>query len=67
MRYKLKWRAAGEGPLSPEVFNSVEDARKRGRELIARYHRQLVADVWNEDETWQVVTPAGFEDWCEMA
>ncbi len=46
-----------------EAFGSFEATKRRGRDLLAQ-HEGLVASVWNDDETWQVVTPAGFHEWC---
>jgi hypothetical protein len=63
MKYKIKWRAAGEEPLQPEVFETVEAAKARVRELLAVHGQRVTIDVWNEDETWQIVTPAGLADW----
>ena len=62
MRYKVKWRAGGDGPLAPEVFEILEEAKARVRYLLAN-HPGASIDVWNEDETWQIVTPAGVEAW----
>lgn len=59
MRYKLKWRADGTGPLTPETFDTEDQAKSRARELLAAQGTAVVIDVWNEDETWQIVTPAG--------
>ena len=36
MRYKLKWRAAGEEPLQPELFDTIEQAKLRARQLNVR-------------------------------
>lgn len=65
MRYKVKWRAAGEEPLSPEVFDSDVPAKARARELLVKYGSRVVIDVWNEDETWQIIAPPGVFDWCK--
>ncbi len=65
MRVKLKWRAGSEGPLAPELFESMEGAKVRGRELLSRHGGRLAADVWNEDEEWQIVTSSGFAEWCQ--
>jgi len=65
MRYKVKWRADGEGPLSPEIFETDTLAKARARELLAKYGTRLVIDIWNEDETWQIIAPPGVLDWCQ--
>ena len=65
MKYKIKWRAAGEEPLQPEILETVEAAKARTRELISEYGQRVIIDVWNEDETWQIVTPAGIADWLK--
>ena len=64
MRYKLEWRADGTGPLTPETFDTEDQAKSRARELLAAQGTAVVIDVWNEDETWQIVTPAGVARWC---
>ena len=64
MRLKVKWRVGGGGPLTPEVFETQEDAKARVRQLMAEHPNGLTVDVWNEDETWQIVTPAGVKEWC---
>jgi hypothetical protein len=64
MRYKLKWRADGTGPLAPETFDAEDHAKARARELLAAQGAAVVIDIWNEDETWQIVTPAGVTEWC---
>jgi len=48
MRCKVKWRADGAGPLQPEMFDSFDTAKER---------------VWNEDETWQIISPTGAGVW----
>jgi hypothetical protein len=65
MNYKVKWRAAGEEPLQPQVLENVEAAKRRVRELLAAHSQRVTIDVWNEDETWQIVTPAGLADWLK--
>jgi hypothetical protein len=65
MRYKVKWRAGGQEPLQPELFNSEADAKVRVRQLLDQYGDRATIDIWNEDETWQMVSPAGVADWCE--
>jgi hypothetical protein len=62
MRYKVKWRAGSDGPLAPEVLETLEEAKARVRHLLANHPGALI-DVWNEDETWQIVAPAGVEAW----
>lgn len=64
MRYKVKWRAEGEEPLRPEAFDSEDAAKKRTRELRAKYGGRVVIDIWNDEETWQIITPAGIAEWC---
>jgi hypothetical protein len=63
MRYKVKWRVGGEGPLAPEIFDTEEQAKERVRQLLAEHRDHVVVDVWNEQETWQIVSPAGVEEW----
>jgi hypothetical protein len=65
MRYKVKWRAGSEGPLMPELFGSDVLAKARARELIAKYGPRTVIDIWNEDETWQIIAPPGVAEWCK--
>lgn len=65
MRYKVKWRAGGQEPLQPEVFNSEGEAKVRARQLLEQYGDRATIDIWNEDETWQMVSPAGVAEWCE--
>ena len=62
MRYKVKWWADGAGPLQPETFDSSDTAKERVRNLLVS-HASI--EVWNEDETWQVVTPNGVEAWSK--
>jgi hypothetical protein len=64
MRYKLKWRADSRGPLAPETFDTEGQAKARARELLAAQGPAVVIDVWNEEETWQIVSPAGVAEWC---
>jgi hypothetical protein len=64
MRYKLKWRADRTGQLTPETFDTEDPAKSRARELLAAQGTAVVIDVWNEDETWQIVTPAGVAGCC---
>ena len=65
MRYKVKWRAEGKEPLKPEEFETLDAAKKRTRELRATYGSRIIIDIWNDEETWQIITPAGIEEWCE--
>ena len=65
MRCKVKWRAQGEEPLQPESFEAVEGAKARARELIAKYGEHVTIDIWNDDETWQIVSFAGVADWAK--
>lgn len=67
MRYKVKWRSESEQPLQPEVFDSEDTAKARTRELLTKYGSRMAIEIWNEDETWRIVTPAGIEDWCEAS
>ena len=64
MRYKLKWRAGGTGPLALETFDTEDQAEARARELTAAQGAAVVIDIWNEEETWQIVSPAGVAEWC---
>jgi hypothetical protein len=65
MRYKIKWRANGDGPLQPETVDTLAQAKARSRELLATYCEKVTIDIWNEDETWQIVSPVGVPDWCQ--
>ena len=65
MRLKVKWRAEGEEPLQPEAFDSDSAAKARARELLAKYGSRVTIDIWNEDETWRIITPAGIAEWCK--
>ena len=64
VRYKVKWRIADRGPLAPEEFDNIDQAKERVRQLLAE-HQDAVVDVWNMDETWQIVSPAGVAEWCK--
>src|SRR5262249_26040143 len=64
MRYKVKWRVGDEGPLAPELLENEDAAKERARRLIQCHGENLIIDVWNEDETWQIVTGAGVAAWC---
>ena len=63
MRYKVKWRADGAGPLQPETFDSFDTAKERVRNLLASHGSRASVEVWNEDETWQIVSPTGAGVW----
>ena len=65
MRYKVKWRAGGEEPLAPELFESDAPAKARARELLDKYGSRVTIDIWNEDETWQIIAPPGVAEWCK--
>jgi hypothetical protein len=67
MKYKIKWRAGGAERLQPETFDSVEAAKTRARELLSEYGDRITIDVWNEHETWQIVSPTGVSDWIKGA
>jgi hypothetical protein len=43
-------------------FKSSDTAKERVRNLLVS-HASI--EVWNEDETWQVVTPNGVEAWSK--
>jgi len=66
MRYKIKWNVGGTGPLTPELCDSEESAKNRVRQSISERRAGLVVDLWNEDETWQIVTSAGVKEWCDQ-
>ena len=51
MRYKIKWRAEGEEPLQPELFETVEQAKLRARQLKSQYGERVTIDVRNETDT----------------
>ena len=65
MRYKLIWRVDDGFPASPEAFDGDEAAKARAKELLAKYRTRVKIDVWNEDQTWRIVTPAGVVEWCK--
>ena len=65
MRYKVKWKVDGTGPLQPETIDSFEAAQKRVRDVIAQHGSRISIEVWNEDETWQIVSSAGAEEWAK--
>ena len=67
MRYKVKWRAGGDEPLAPETFDTEAQAKQRARQLMAQYGTRVIIDIWNEEETWQVISPAGVADWCKQS
>jgi hypothetical protein len=62
VRFKVKWRKGNDGPLAPEVFDTEDQAKERVRQLLAEHH-DMIVDVWNEEETWQIVSPAGVAEW----
>ena len=62
-RYKVKWRVGNAGPLSPETVETAEAAKRRARELFLKHGEKVQVEIWNEDETWQVVSAAGAEEW----
>jgi len=64
MRYKLKWRAEGQEPLQPELYDTMEHTKSRARQLKLQYGERVTIDVWNEDETWQIVASPGIAAWC---
>ena len=63
MKYMVKWRISASDPLSPELVESAEAAKRRVRDLQLRHGEKVQVEIWNEDETWQVVTTAGAEEW----
>jgi hypothetical protein len=65
VRYKIKWRAGGEEPVSPEPFDGDATAKARVRELLNEYGKRATVEVWNEEETWRIIAPAGIADWCK--
>ena len=65
MRYKLIRRVDDGFPASPEAFDGDEAAKSRARELLVKYRSRVKIDVWNEDQTWRIVTPAGVGEWCK--
>ena len=66
MRYKLIWRVDDDFPASPEAFDGDEAVKARARELLAKYRNSVKIDIWNEDQTWRIVTPAGVVEWCKV-
>jgi hypothetical protein len=65
MSYKLKWRANGKEPLQPETFEDFSAAKERARLLLAEHGISATIEVWNADETWQIVSPTGVEEWIK--
>src|SRR4051794_16272953 len=63
MGYMVKWRAAENQPLQPELLQNFDAAKKRVRELLDKYGNEAAVEVWNEDETWQIVSASGVEEW----
>ena len=64
MRCKVKWRAKGEEQLAPEMFESFALAKLRSCELLAKYGSLVTIGIWNDDETWQIVSSTGIAAWC---
>jgi hypothetical protein len=60
----VKWRAGAEQPLQTETFGTTEEAKARMRELLAKDPMRVMIELWNADETWQIVTPTGIGEWC---
>jgi hypothetical protein len=67
VKYKVKWRIANSGPLTPELVENAEAAKRRARELILEHGENVQVEMWNEEETWQVVAAAGAEEWATTA
>jgi hypothetical protein len=65
MPYKIKWRVDGSGPLHPQTFATEEQAKAAARKLLADHGHHVTIDVWNDDETWQIITPAGVAEWSK--
>jgi len=65
MRYKGKWRAGGEEPIAPELFDGDGPAKAHVRELLEKHGGRVTIDVWNEDETWRIIAPPGIVEWCK--
>jgi len=38
---------------------------RRVRNLLVAREEQAANEVWNEDETWQIVSSAGVEEWAK--
>jgi len=45
MRYKIKWRANGDEPLSPEVWDGDALANARTRELLSKYGDSMTIEI----------------------
>jgi hypothetical protein len=67
MRYRVKWRDTKEHPLVPEPCESADEAKERSRALLQKFGPACTIEIWNEDESWQVVSSAGIREWCGMA
>jgi hypothetical protein len=67
MNYKIKWRTDGNAPLTLEAVSSSDSAKQRTRDLLAKYGSDVSIEIWNEDETWQIVSPTGVAEWCRSA
>ena len=67
MAYKVKCHADEEGPLLPETFETFDEAKQRVRNLLAQHVKQATIEVWNDDETWQIVSAAGIEEWSQSS
>ena len=67
MGYNVKWRADEEGPLRPETCDTFDAAKQRVRQLLVQHGKQATIEVWNDDETWQIVSAAGIEEWSQKS
>jgi len=65
MVYTVKWRVAETSALQPETFKTFDAAKERVRNLLAAHGGQAAIEVWNEDETWQIVSSSGVEEWAK--
>jgi hypothetical protein len=66
MRYKVKWKAGGAGTrCSPRCSIPLKPPRERIRNLLASHGSQASIEVWNEDETWQIISPTGAAVWSK--
>jgi len=65
MGYTVKWRAAEASALRPETFPTFDAAKERVRNLLATRGEHAAIEVWDEDETWQIVSAAGVEEWAK--
>lgn len=64
MRCKVKWRTDKTVQFEIESFENTELAKKRARDIITAKTGQATVELWNESETWQIVSAAGAEAWC---